>query len=171
MPRPYFFRLAALGLPLAVGCSTPTVATDLSSPGPSASLGSAPAAGNRSPQERAVLDALAEYKQAVLASDTFALKRIWTDDYNFINTRGVLVTRAQRLANFASGATDIAVIDNERETTISVYGDMAVVQNLSTLRGQFSGQPADTDLRGMFVWIHRDGRWQLITNELTAVVP
>ena len=97
--------------------------------------------------------------------------RIWTDDYNFINTRGVLVTRAQRLANFASGATDIAVIDNERETTVSVYGDVAVVQNFSTLRGQFSGQPADTDLRGMFVWIHSNGRWQLATNELTAVVP
>jgi ketosteroid isomerase-like protein len=124
----------------------------------------------RSPQEQAVLAAMEAYKQAVIAGDTVALKRIWADTYTFINAQGVLVTRAQRLANFASGATNVAVIDNEREITVRVYGDNAVVQNLSTLRGQFSGQPTDTDLRGTFVWIHRQVRRQLVTNQLTSVV-
>ena len=44
-------------------------------------------------------------------------------------------------------------------------------QNLSTLRGTFSGAPTDTDLRGTFVWLRRDGRWRLVTNQLTAVGP
>lgn len=117
-----------------------------------------------------MLDAMAAYKQAVVAGDTVALKRLWTDAYTFINAQGALVTRAQRLANFASGATDVAVIDAEREVTVRVDGDMAVVQNLSTLRGQFSGRPTDTDLRGTFVWVRRHGRWQLVTNQLTPVV-
>lgn len=124
-----------------------------------------------SPHEQGVLDAMVGLKAAIVASDTVALKRIWTDDYNFIDARGRVVTRAQRLVNFASGATDVAVIDNEREITVRVYGDMAIVQNLSTLRGQFSGQPTDTDLRGMFMWVRRDGRWRLLTNELTPVIP
>ncbi len=118
-----------------------------------------------------MLDAMAAVKAAIIASDTLALKRIWTEDYNFIDARGRLVTRAQRLANFASGSTDIVVIDNEREITVRVYGDMAIVQNLSTLRGQFSGQPTDTDLRGTFMWVRRNGDWRLVTNELTPVVP
>ena len=48
---------------------------------------------------------------------------------------------------------------------------MAVVQNLSTLHGQFNGVPVDTHLRGTFVWVRRDGRWRLVTNQLTAVAP
>jgi len=109
------------------------------------------------------------FKQAILASDVAELARIWTADYTFINPQGAVVTRAQRLANIASGNTNVAVIDNEREITVRVYGDMAAVQNLSTLRGTFSGAPTDTDLRGTFVWVRRDGRWRLVTNQLTPV--
>ena len=98
-----------------------------------------------------MLAAMDEYKQAVIASDVAALARIWTENYTFINPLGVLVTRAQRLANFSSGNTDVNVIDSEREITVRVYGDMAVVQNLSTLHGTFGGRPTDTDLRGTFV--------------------
>ena len=126
---------------------------------------------NAPPQERAVLAAMEEYKQAVLDSDVDALARIWADDYTFINPQGALVTRAERLANFASGNTNVGVIDDEREITVHVHGDGAVVQNLSTLRGTFSGQPTATDLRGTFVWIRENGRWQLLTNQLTPVVP
>jgi ketosteroid isomerase-like protein len=65
----------------------------------------------------------------------------------------------------------VGVIDDEREITVRVSGDAAMVQNLSTLRGTFSGQPTATDLRGTFVWARQKGRWQLLTNQLTPVVP
>lgn len=122
-----------------------------------------------SPQERAVRDAMDNLKQSIIDSDVKALDRIWTDDYTFINPQGAIVTKAQRIANFSSGNTDVAIIDSEREITVRVSGDMAVVQNLSTLHGQFNGVPTDTDLRGTFVWVRRNGRWQLVTNQLTAV--
>ena len=82
-----------------------------------------------------------------------------------------LVTCEQRIANLTSGNTNVQIIDNEREITIRVYGDMAVVQNLSTLRGTFSGAPTDTDLRGTFVWVRRNGQWRLVTNQFTPVIP
>jgi ketosteroid isomerase-like protein len=63
----------------------------------------------------------------------------------------------------------VEVIVNEREITVLGIGDMAVVQNLSTLRGTFSGQPTETDLRGTFVWVRRNGSWRLVTNQLTPV--
>jgi len=124
-----------------------------------------------SPRERAVLAAMEEYKQAILDSDTAALGRIWTENYTLINPQGLLVTREQRLANIGSGSTDVQIIDDEREITMRLFGDAAIVQNLSTLHGTFSGQPTDTDLRGTFVWVRRDGRWRLATNQLTAVAP
>ncbi|HEY5415192.1 MAG TPA: nuclear transport factor 2 family protein [Gemmatimonadaceae bacterium] len=145
--------------------ATPTTPSRATATEPAASVSNAP------PQERAVLAAMEEYKQAVLDSDVDALARIWADGYTFINPQGVLVTRAERLANFASGNTNVGVIDDEREITVRVSGDAAMVQNLSTLRGTFSGQPTATDLRGTFVWARQKGRWQLLTNQLTPVVP
>ena len=173
MPRIRLRTAVALALSALAGCEPATAASPIdSSARPSLAQPLAARAGVAlSPQQQAVLDAMAAFKQAVIDSDVVALERLWTDAYTFINAQGVLVTRAQRLANFASGATNVAVIDDEREITVRVYGDMAVVQNLSTLRGQFSGQPTDTDLRGTFVWIRRQGRWQLVTNQLTPVVP
>ena len=134
-----------------------------------AAVARGPAAG--SPRKRAVLGAMEEYKQAILDSDTDALGRIWTEDYTFINPQGSIVTREQRLENIGSGSTDVQVIDDEREITVRLYADAAIVQNLSTLHGTFSGQPSDTDLRGTFVWVRRNGRWRLATNQLTAVMP
>jgi len=173
---PTYIRVAVVTAVVSVitlgACGRSETATPTA---PSMTLAAEPAAarasGNASPQERAVLAAMEEYKQAVLDSDVAALARIWADDYTFINPQGAFVTRAERLANFASGNTNVGVIDDEREITVRVYGDMAIVQNLSTLRGTFSGQPTATDLRGTFVWVRRDGRWRLVTNELTPVAP
>ena len=131
----------------------------------------APAGRQWSPRERSVLDALAAYERAVLAEDTVALKRIWADDYTFVNGQGVLVTRAQRLANFASGATAILEAVNQREITVRVDGDHAVTTQLFTLRGRFSGQVTDSEVRGVFVWLWRAGRWRLVTNTITPVLP
>jgi len=175
--RPQFhiaslFVLAS-SIPVA-GCdpspvaATPTGPSRAAAADPAAAR-SVPNAANESPQERAVLAAMEALKQAIIDADVAELARTWTDHYTFINPQGAIVTRAQRLANLASGNTDVSVIDDEREITVRVYGDMAVVQNLSTLHGRFNGVPTDTDLRGTFVWIRRDGRWRLVTNQLTAV--
>jgi uncharacterized protein (TIGR02246 family) len=122
-----------------------------------------------SPQERAVRAAMDALKQAIIDSDVAELTQVWTDDYTFINPQGAIVSKAQRIANLTSGNTDVSIIDSEREITVRVIGDMAIVQNLSTLHGQFNGVPTNTDLRGTFVWVRRDGRWRLVTNQLTAV--
>ncbi len=135
--------------------------------GPSA----ARAAAKASPQEGAVREAMENLEQRIIERDVAALTQLWTEDYTLINSQGEVVTREQRIANLTSGNTNVQIIDNEREITVRVYGDMAVVQNLSTLRGTFAGAPTDTDLRGTFVWVRRNGQWRLLTNQLTPVVP
>jgi ketosteroid isomerase-like protein len=137
---------------------------------PSQPVTAAPARGRgANPREQAVLAAMEEYKQNILDSDTAALARTWTGNYTFINPQGAIVSREERLANIGSGSTDVQIIDDEREITVRLVGDMAVVQNLSTLHGSFGGVPTDTDLRGTFVWVRRGGRWKLVTNQLTPV--
>ena len=149
----------------------PTQPVSMSTPSSVVANGASAAKTGMSPQESAVRAAMEQYKQAVLDRDIPLLQRIWSDDYTFINPNGGIANIAQRIANLTSGNTNLDVIDNEREITVRIYGDMAVVQNLSTLHGQFNGVPVDTHLRGTFVWVRRDGRWRLVTNQLTAVAP
>jgi hypothetical protein len=79
---------------------------------------------------------------AILDRDITALAGIWAENYTFITPQGELVTREERLANLGSGSTNVQIIDTEREITVRLYGDPAVMQNLSTLRGSFSGAPS-----------------------------
>ena len=155
------------------GCGSPATSASEAPTEPTAALAAGPSAARAtaSPQERAVREAMDNLKQWIVDRNVAALSELWTEDYTFINPQGGLVTREQRIANLSSGNTNVQIIDNEREITIRVYGDMAVVQNLSTLRGTFSGAPTDTDLRGTFVWVRRNGQWRLVTNQLTPVVP
>jgi len=120
-------------------------------------------------REQSVLDVLHQYETAILATDTVTLKRIWADEYTFINAQGVITTKAQRLKNFASGATAVADARNQREITVRVWGDNAILQQLFTLHGVYSGVELNTEVRCTFVWVWRDGRWQMIANQLTPV--
>jgi ketosteroid isomerase-like protein len=161
-------------LPPIAGCNP----SDTSSPNaPSVGAAATPMAANgarasatESPQAAAVIAALKAYEAAVVASDTVTLKKIWADDYIFINAQGTLATRAQRLANFASGATDVFEGVNQREIIVHVYGDNAVLFQLFTLRGRFGGVETNTEVRGSFTWIKRAGRWQLVANQVIPVV-
>ena len=123
-----------------------------------------------SPQQQDVIDALKAYETAIVASDTVTLKQIWSEDDTFVNPQGGLVTRAERLANLASGATNVVEGVNQCEIVVRVYGDNAVVTQLFTLRGLFSGVVTDREVRGSFTWIKRAGRWQLVFNEITPVL-
>jgi ketosteroid isomerase-like protein len=169
--RPLLNAITVAAVPAALALSACREDPPAEPTAPEAKTVVAQAEAASSPRERAVLAAMEEYKQAILDSDTTALGRIWLEGYTFINPQGLIVTREQRLANIGSGSTNVQIIDDEREITVRLYGAAAIVQNLSTLHGTFSGQPTDTDLRGTFVWARRDGRWRLATNQLTAVTP
>ena len=53
-----------------------------------------------------------QYKTALTKKDTAALERIWADDYTFIIASGVVLTKAERLANAKSGATNLGKIES-----------------------------------------------------------
>jgi ketosteroid isomerase-like protein len=160
-------RRSLLALVLALAVPLSTLAAQSPNAAPRAS-----AAAAHGPRERAVLDAMEEFHRALIARDLKALdERVFAADYTFINDKGAIVSRAERLANLASQSTQVAAIDNVREITVRIYGDNAVVQNRLTLRGQYSGQPTNTDARVGYVFISRAGRWQLVTNQVTPVRP
>ena len=109
------------------------------------------------------------YKKALTNKDLAALDRIWAADYTFINPRGELVGKADRLANLRSGATEFQAIQSQRER-VHTHGNVAVDIGRVTLQGtKYGGQESSGEYRYMNVWVKLENRWQLLANQITLI--
>ena len=120
--------------------------------------------------EQEVRQMIEQYRTALTKKDTAALERIWADDYTFINAHGVVVTKAERLANLKSGATSLDTIVTDPDMKIRVYGgDVAVAINRVTLKGQYSGKATSGQFQASIVFAKMPTGWQLVCNQITPV--
>jgi ketosteroid isomerase-like protein len=111
-----------------------------------------------------------EYADALTNRDVSALDKIWTPDYTFIDPRGQLVSKAQRIANLTSGATEFQAIKPQRES-LQVLGNVAVDIGRVTLSGtKYSGQESSGEYRYMNVWRKTGSEWQMVANQITRIV-
>jgi len=123
--------------------------------------------------EAEVRDAIRKYDDALRKGDATALGRFWAEDYTFINPRGELLTREDRLKNVQTGQTAFNSLEHApKEEQIRIYGDgeFAVYTTHLTLSARYSGEGQQGDYRAMVVWVRRDGRWQQIANQITPVL-
>jgi len=119
--------------------------------------------------EEALQKRFREYTEALTKKDVATLDRIWASDYIFINPRGELVTKAQRLENVKNGATEFKAINPQNEK-LQVHGDVAVDIGSVQLQGtKYSGQESSRDYRYMNIWKKQGGQWQMIANQITPI--
>jgi ketosteroid isomerase-like protein len=110
-----------------------------------------------------------EYTDALTKHDTATLDKIWASDYTFVNPRGALVTKAERMANIKSGATEFKSI-NRKQDKVMIHGDIAIFIGRVTLEGtKYSGQESSGEYRYMHVWRKTGGEWQLLANQITLI--
>jgi ketosteroid isomerase-like protein len=109
-----------------------------------------------------------EYEEALTKRDIPTLDKIWASEYTFINPRGELVTKAQRIANLKSGATEFRAMNSQREK-LQVHGDMAIDIGRFTVQGRYGGQESSGEYRYMDIWRKNQGQWQLLANQITPI--
>jgi uncharacterized protein (TIGR02246 family) len=119
--------------------------------------------------EQEVTQLTDQYIAALKSKDTGALERIWADDLTFINLRGDVQTKAQRLADIQSGANRFDSLETT-DRTVRVYGDTAVMTSLTTMKGQYGGQEASGQYRVTNVFAKRGGGWQIVSLQMTPIV-
>jgi len=129
--------------------------------------GGAAKAGN--PSQQALQKRFREYADALTKRDTAALDKIWASEYMFINPQGALVTKAERMANLKSSATEFKAINPQQEK-LSVHGEVAIDIGRVTLEGtKYSGQESSGEYRYMNVWRKTGGEWQMLANQITLI--
>jgi ketosteroid isomerase-like protein len=124
------------------------------------------AAGSLEDDLRAALTA---YREALVKKDLTKLETIWTDDYMFIDGHGRVRTKADRLADLRSSKTSLDKIQNEGAARVRVHGDVGIISSDVTLTGRYGGKEVSGLFRSTHIWVNKDGRWQLLMNQLTAV--
>jgi len=120
--------------------------------------------------EQEVRQMIEQYRTALTKKDTAALERIWADDYTFINASGTVLTKAERLANAKSGATNLGTIESDPNMKIRVYGgDVAIAVSRVTIKGQYSGKATSGQFQSSIVFAKTPSGWQLVCNQITPV--
>ena len=115
-----------------------------------------------------VIQAERAWLQAHLQLDTMLLDHLMADEYTQINSHGARVTKPEVLASFLSGTRDWDWAESD-EYRVQIYGEVAVVYGRWRARGVNAGHPFDYAARYVSVWVYRDGRWQMVSDQSTEI--
>ena len=145
---------------LVIGCqSSSNSGQDASPSSPSTTADGASA-------EQAINRVLEEYRVALMKRDYATLERIWSDDLTFVNPRGQLLTKAQRLENLRRGATEFKSIDAE-PARVRAYGEAAIAVSRVKVEAKYSGEEGSGTYYVTTGWARPKGQWQMVAVHMT----
>ena len=122
--------------------------------------------------ERAVLDTLELMAKATVAKDVATLDKIYGRDVTYSHSTAATQTKAEVLADI-KGA-NVAEFMKFSETTIRLYGDVALAKGIVDFRNGPPGALLDNHLNILWVLVRRpEGPrgWQIVARQTTRIGP
>ena len=107
---------------------------------------------------------------AMLHGDITALDALLADDVTFFWGDGTADNKASALELFRSGQLRYTQLEYG-DTRVRLYGDSAVVTGQARIKMQVEGHEKSQTVRVTRVYIHQQGRWQMVANQTTRVSP
>ncbi len=99
-----------------------------------------------------------------------AYDRLTADTFLGVSANGGVVTKGERLREFAEASAVVFVSITSAERVVRVYGDAAVLTGRTTIAGCRDDQPFDGTYRYTHVFARRDGRWQAVSAHMSRLV-
>ena len=119
--------------------------------------------------EQAVLQLEREFLAAVLRADAAAIAPMLAEEFYFVGSDGAVQDKAAFVAPIRSGDLKMLATDM-RDLTVHVSRpDLVVMTYRSTDRGVFKGAEFSGDFRWTDVVVKRNGRWQFLSAQGTAI--
>ena len=115
-----------------------------------------------------VLRAGREWLLAHLNCDVAALGLLMADEYAQVTDEGKVVRKTEVIASFESSARHWDEAQSD-ELQVRVYGEAAVVVGRWQARGVNARQVFDYAARYVSVWVWRDDRWQMVSDQSTEI--
>lgn len=108
--------------------------------------------------------------KALAMSDISKLDQIVGNDLIYISPVGKVQTKADIVNDLKTGALKVSSIEPV-EMTVRVYGNTAVVNYMTVSKFVDNGKNYDNQIRSTSVYVKRQGRWQLVSQQMTRVIP
>ena len=118
--------------------------------------------------ESEILKVEGERDQAMQKRDMAVLDRIYADDVVIVNTRGRVLSKAQRLADFQSGDLHFLSFD-QGDYAFHIYGDTVVMTGIAKSVVEYHGKVNRVPRRFTFTYIKLDGHWRLVAQNETLI--
>lgn len=164
------FAAAATFFLVFAGCQSSGSKTNIAANNSISNVSNANAQSDSSTNDAAEIGRiLDEYNDALLKHDAATLERIWADDLSFVNLRGRLLNKKERVENIKTGATSLNTAEVS-EKNVRMYGNTAVATLVVKIKGQYSGEAGSGDFRVTTVWAMPKGNWQMVATQMTPIV-
>jgi ketosteroid isomerase-like protein len=106
--------------------------------------------------------------EAQVKRDIAALDRLLADDFILTRASGVVVNKAQKLADVQSGDRSFTSYRSD-DVRVRLYGDAAVVTGQVTSSGTYKGQDFSGRFRYMKVFVKSAGQWRIVAWQATLM--
>jgi ketosteroid isomerase-like protein len=129
-------------------------------------------AANDAADEKAVMATLESMAKATIGKDVATLARIYGDDVTYSHSSGLTETKAEVLKNIQGPSQ--AEFMRFSETTIRVYGNVAVAKGITDFRNGRPGNMLDNHLNILWVMVKRPQGphgWQIVARQTTRIGP
>jgi ketosteroid isomerase-like protein len=101
-------------------------------------------------------------------ADADTMAKLFADDMVYQTLQGLTYDKPGYIALFKSGEVKINSFKREN-SRVKFYGDTATVMANAYLDATVKGEPRQLSLFYLNVWAKRDGRWQLVARQSTAL--
>lgn len=122
--------------------------------------------------QKAVMATLETMAKATIAKDVATLEKIYGDDVTYAHSSALTETKAQVLKNVQG--PNIAEFMKFSDTTIRIYGDVAVAKGVVDFRNGPPGKMLDNHLNILWVMVRRPQGphgWQIVARQTTRIGP
>jgi ketosteroid isomerase-like protein len=127
-----------------------------------------PVARPDSANEKEILSIETLKNDAMQKGDAKVLEEIYADGLIFVNARGQLLTKQDRVKEFASGSVKYSSF-RQGDYRFHIYGNTAVVTGLACSVVDYHGRVNQTPRRFTSVYVKLDGRWRFVAHQATLV--
>ena len=121
-----------------------------------------------SKEEQRVMQVTQDACVAFLKADLAAAEALLAPGFTLVNSSAVVQTREEVLAEIRNRDPVYTEFRNH-SMTARVFDDAAIVQGVTTVKGESGGQAFDVNVRFTDTLIRERGKWRLVVSHVTAM--
>lgn len=105
-----------------------------------------------------------EFNQAIINTDSTALKNLVWEDLSYGHSSGLIQDKAAFIAGVMNGPNFFKKFELQNQT-VKVSGKNAIVRHLATAQAVNKGNPVEIRFGNILIWQKKQGHWKLLARQ------